>query len=55
MEVVLGYIGVMGLIVAVTWKKYPWPRTSSMTRHDFWYGLGAIVVVLLGYGIIHAL
>uniref|UniRef100_A0A6M3K2N5 Uncharacterized protein n=1 Tax=viral metagenome TaxID=1070528 RepID=A0A6M3K2N5_9ZZZZ len=53
---VLGYIGVMGLIVAATWGKgaiRPVPESAS--AKDVAYTVATIAIVLLGFAVIHAL
>ena len=42
MEGVLGYIGVLGLVIALTWRKYPWPKSQPYT----WREVGELVATL---------
>ncbi|MCK9599927.1 MAG: hypothetical protein M0R06_12860 [Sphaerochaeta sp.] len=55
MEVV-GYVGIMGLLIAWTWKKHPdYSKPDKVTLKGVMHTIGAVLFVCLGIVVIHAL
>ena len=53
---VLGYVGVMGLLIALTWKRYPdYSKPDRVTLKGALRTVATIAIVCLGIAIIHAL
>ncbi len=52
----VGYVGIMGLLIAWTWKKYPdYSKPDRVTLKGVMHTIGAVLFVCLGIAVIHAL